>query len=217
MPIGKPIYREKSFFDASCNIDNFYGFLDVVVSFGTSTNNLPVLTYKFSEDYYSKNPTEEDMGILYPKGLFRGTYFSEELKYALSKGYKIIAIYSGYQYEKQEILFNDFIDFLYEKRKSTTDKTLNAFYKKLMNTLYGRLAINFDENKNLSQDTDYDNDNNTDEISPHKTVDFYKEDFSNIAIASAISAYARMYVYDILDSQKVKVFYWDTDGIFINT
>lgn len=49
-------------------------------------------------------------------------------------------MYSGYEYNKRKILFDGYVDKIYEKRFKTADKILNAFYKKMLKTLYGRFG-----------------------------------------------------------------------------
>lgn len=51
---------------------------------------------------------------IYPVGIWRGTYFSEELKEAIQIGYKIKPI-RGYEYSKFN-LFDGYINHFYEKK-----------------------------------------------------------------------------------------------------
>ena len=52
--------------------------------FEKSNINIPVLPYRLGEKGHN------EMGIIYPKDIFRGTYFSEELKLAIKQRYKNI-------------------------------------------------------------------------------------------------------------------------------
>jgi hypothetical protein len=216
MPFGQPIFCESSYFDANFDLENFYGFLDVRIGLDKNNNNLPVLPYKINSFYNEDNIVKPE-GIIYPKGIFRNVYFSEELKLAVSKGYQIIEIFSGYKYEQSDILFDNFVDVLYSKRLENTSKAQKNFYKKMLNSFYGRWAISILE----PVYHDKDNMNILDgsfSISPQST-DFIDAKghycSNNIAIAAAISAYARTFMYNIIDKNKLDLFYWDTDGIFV--
>ena len=76
------------------NINKFFGFLEVDIECPDSVLR-PVLTYRF------KGKT------IFPRGLFTGVYFSEELKAVSKHGYKINLI-RGYEFSKIN-LFKDYI------------------------------------------------------------------------------------------------------------
>jgi hypothetical protein len=229
MPIGNPIYCENTYFGADFVLESFYGFLDVLISIDNKNTCLPVLPFKLNFD--SKNTIDDTSeGIIYPKGFFRNIYFSEELKLAVSKGYKIIKIFSGYKYEQSGILFDQFVDVLYSKRFENTPQKTDAiqaeniiqakknFYKKMLNSFYGRWAIAISERQYYAKDFD-------NIIDPYLCIDPETTDFisvrirnkkNNISIACAIAGYARIFMYQIIDKNKLDLFYWDTDGIFIS-
>ncbi|GJW28586.1 DNA polymerase-like protein [Tanacetum coccineum] len=73
-----------------------------------------------------------------------GVYYSEELKYAVGLGYKVVLI-SGYLFERKESPFKDFVRPLFlsrlKARKEGND-ALSYVYKILMNSLYDRFRIN---------------------------------------------------------------------------
>jgi hypothetical protein len=54
-----------------------------------------------------------------PVGKWKGWYFSEELKFAQSQGYKIRVI-RGYAFTKEYNVFDKYVNYLYEI-KSTTE------------------------------------------------------------------------------------------------
>jgi len=82
MPIGNPTKVDINIWSHL-----FFGFVDCTV----------------------RSPPEEYIGLLSirisgrlisPKGTFRGFFFSEELKFALNNGYKIIKIHNLIQFKK---------------------------------------------------------------------------------------------------------------------
>jgi hypothetical protein len=57
-------------------------------------------------------------GLICPNGEFTGIWSSEELKYANENGYEIVEI-KGYNFNKIEGMFNDFITNLYDKKRDS--------------------------------------------------------------------------------------------------
>ncbi|RUS23436.1 hypothetical protein BC937DRAFT_88903, partial [Endogone sp. FLAS-F59071] len=84
------------------NLDTFFGFLDVVVS-GVSVP-IPVLQHQSSIKSH----------LSYPKGVFRGIYFAEELKQMRDYGYDI-RIMGGYAFSSAK-LFDAYVDHFYAKK-----------------------------------------------------------------------------------------------------
>ncbi|GJW60703.1 ribonuclease H-like domain-containing protein [Tanacetum coccineum] len=103
----------------------------------TEVDKGPKIIKKPFLPYRSKTGT-----LIFPTGKFIGVYYSEELKYAVGLGYKVVPI-SGYLFERKESPFKDFVSslFLSEARKEGND-VLSYVYKILMNSLYGRFEIN---------------------------------------------------------------------------
>nr|GEU76896.1 DNA polymerase-like [Tanacetum cinerariifolium] len=72
-----------------------------------------------------------------------GVYYSEELKYAIGLGYKVVPI-SGYIFKRKESPFKDFVSSLFSSRLEARKKgndALSYVYKILMNSLYSRFEI----------------------------------------------------------------------------
>jgi hypothetical protein len=204
LPIGKPVYHDSKYFEKrNINLETFYGFLDVEVNSGTSSIGL--LPIKAANNY-------PELGIIYPLGTFRGIYFAKELMLAVSNGYTITKIHSGYSFN-HAILFEQFIEKTYSLRlNASKDSLLTGFYKKLMNTLYGRFACVYDiletqydslEDYHLNHETD-------DNITSIKKI------YNNIALASAITSFGRIYVYSLIKNYLNHLIYWDTDGVFFD-
>lgn len=78
---GIPKYVEKA------NLDNFSGIIHLHIK-SPSTIILLILPLRSDENHY-------ELSLRYPIGYWKGVYFSEEPKLALSYGYEIIEIYDG--------------------------------------------------------------------------------------------------------------------------
>jgi hypothetical protein len=213
-PIGKPQYTKEDAFSKDAagayDITDLHGFLDVLVGINKENDVLPVLPYRL-ENLTPSNSAA--LGIIYPLGVFRGVYFSEELKYAVENGYKILKIFSGYLYKEISFVFTDFVTLLYEKRIKSNSLLLTSFYKKLLNSMYGRFALSFEDLSGTALN----------EIDPSLILSkdpmfislTFKRRYNNIAIASAIASYSRIYMHQTIITNELNVLYLDTDGIFV--
>ena len=201
------------------NIDDLFGFFRAEI---ITPKNLiyPLLPYK------------NDGLTIHPTGKFTGTYFSEELKAVQAKGYKINLI-DGYEFSKIN-LFNKFIDYFYNIKKNS--KGAERFIAKLhLNTLYGY----FGRSLNLLETIIIKNNKINEIVSKFKVKTIYNidseysavlinKDFndddisfikSNVAIASAVTSYARIEMIKLKTyclNNRIKIFYTDTDSIFID-
>src|ERR1700679_4010688 len=156
--------------------------------------------------------------------------FSEEMKNALKFGYQI-EILNGYTFNS-EIIFKDYVDFLYNLRNQY-DKSnpLNFIAKILLNSLYGRFGMddNFDNITIIHKDyiSDFENkffDSITKitDIDEFKLIEFKNSDSNNlnhdtsIGIAAAITAYSRIHMSLFKNNQNIVLYYTDTDSIYID-
>lgn len=212
---------------SNTDLDNFFGFALAEI-YCPDSIQIPVLPFKFN------NRT------IYPKGHWKATYFSEELKAVKAIGYKVKLIY-GYEFTKAD-LFTNYVNNFYELKKNSAGST--RFIAKMhLNQLYGIFGRKKDlietvviNNKDLNNYLltkiirtiiDIGNDksillikNNiptkiikelnlktSNEIS-NKNVDVK----SNVAIASAITSYARIHMIQFKLNNSI--YYSDTDSIF---
>jgi len=180
-----------------------------------------------------------------PLGKWEGWYFSEELFNAIKFGYKI-EIVRGYLFKKGEI-FKDYVSDLYNIRLNypKTDP-MNLTAKLLLNSLYGRFGMNdqFNEIEILNQE-DFDDltqskyadiseiiEIPTKLMSGNKYIVSYfdprdavktKIDGNwetpniNIAIASAVTAYARIHMSQFKNNPLLpNLYYTDTDSAYFD-
>lgn len=213
------------------DLNNFFGFATVNV-FAPDTIFNPFLPYK---DIETGN-------LHYPYGFFKGTYFSEELKAAKAKGYEF-EILIGYEFSKKN-LFDDYVTHFYEK-KANSSGGIRFLYKLMLNSLYGYLGRESEQlktdiiQKNKLSDIvleyyiydliDLDDKNvliTRDEYPSRKlqkinniTPDYntnYPKLMNNVAIASAITSYARMMMVPIKTNKENPPLYTDTDSVFLS-
>lgn len=183
--------------------------------------------------------TKDGIRTVAPLGKMEGVIFSAEMDNALLYGYKFEILW-GYTYEKAKI-FSKFIEDFYNMRK-TFPKTdpMNLIAKLLMNSQYGRYGmvdsfptINiFDlesyksfEKKHISEIENIIEIGDENILVEHKSEEQelttlldsnYETHNVNVAIACAITAYARIHMSQFKNNPKYKLYYTDTDSIFID-
>nr|YP_010697788.1 hypothetical protein P1R16_mgp08 [Porodaedalea niemelaei]WCF76684.1 hypothetical protein [Porodaedalea niemelaei] len=196
-------------------IDMYLGVYKVKV---TSPKDIkhPLLPYKINES------------TVYGTGTWEGRYYSEELKNAAKFGsqYEILA---GYLFEGQDI-FSNYVKTLSKMKEDSTKGTpMYLICKLLLNALYGRYGMDFEnkshqilDQKQLSELID-----NVGEWNIDETIDIddktlvstkeykpYKSPQVNMAIALAVTANARIYMSRVKNNPDIKLFYTDTDSAF---
>jgi hypothetical protein len=142
MPVGNPNYFEG---DIWKHDPNAYGFFEVDVV-APDRLNFPFLQCKV------KTP-HGGLRTVAPLGNWSGVFFSDEIKKALTLGYKF-KINRAYLFDK-DYVFTDYVDFLYNLKansnKNSPDYTIS---KLLMNSLYGRLGMNPEMEKHIVTSTE---------------------------------------------------------------
>nr|YP_009710628.1 DNA polymerase type B [Amanita brunnescens]QFZ98577.1 DNA polymerase type B [Amanita brunnescens] len=180
--------------------------------------------------------TIDGIRTISPLGNFEYMLFSEEMDNAIKYGYKFEILW-GYTFTKG-YPFKEFINNLYELRlKYPKTDPMNYISKLLMNSLYGRYGMDYNFNnisiqsknkadkyinKFIDQIVDIidlgDNkiiitNNNINNINTQ--LDNASENHNiNIAIASAITSYARIHMTQFKNNKNYNLFYSDTDSIF---
>lgn len=177
-------------------------------------------------------------------GTWIGWIFSEEMDNAMKYGYTF-EIIKGYEFKKADI-FSKYINKMYNLRlQYPKGDAMNLTAKLLMNSLYGKFGMKTEMTKVEIIDNDPEiinkyldkiNTNITDIIhlenkivlmyitnkfTPSDIDNVFHDDVShaldvNIAIASAITAYARIKMSSFKNNPSYKLFNSDTDNIVIN-
>jgi hypothetical protein len=156
--------------------------------------------------------------FIFPTGIFEGHWCAPELRKALSLGYKILKVYRVAYFNSAGYLFKKFIADFYQKRLDTKDPVEKILFKDFMNHLYGRLAINqeretftFNPKGPAKIHSDYDFEEYSVRLySQEKTLRTY----SNPALSSFVTSYARLKLYDYFEQVNFDVYYCDTDSVY---
>ena len=232
MPVGKPV----PFLGNIRSIDpNAFGFFYCKI---TSPEYLehPILQRSIK--------TVNGLRTIAGLGTWEGWIFSKEMDNAMKYGYTF-EIFRGYEF-KQADIFSKYINKLYNLRLLySKGESMNLIAKLLMNSLYGKFGMKTEITKVEILDNNPDivnkyldkiNTDVTDIIHlENKTVLIYNinkftpSDINNvfhddvfhsldvnIAIASAITAYARIHMSYFKNNPNFKLYNSDTDNIVIN-
>jgi len=231
MPVGTPTKVDSNLWG-----QNFFGFIDTTVQ-APANEYLGLLSIKFQGR------------LICPGGTFRGLFFSEELKFALAHGYKIIKIHNLIQFQKGGVFQNLILKLNDMKIQAQVQgqPTIRNLAKLLMNSMYGRFGMHTNlEQTAILNSLDYlkytevfaiiseliFGDYNlihyklkTDiggVLKSNKLIKEYNTNIkqrTNVAIASAVTAYSRM----IINKYKLKaldlgatLYYSDTDSMVID-
>lgn len=128
MPVGEPVYFEG---DISKYEKDSFGFFEVEVTAPLDLE-IPILQVRIK--------TNEGIRTIAPVGNWIGTFFSEEIKEAITLGYKIKNL-RGYLFKKENI-FKEFILDLYKYKENSDPGSADyTIFKLLMNSLYGRFGM----------------------------------------------------------------------------
>jgi hypothetical protein len=158
-----------------------------------------------------------DGKLYFPVGKFTTFLASPEIELGLELGYikKFIKVE---QYHAKEI-FTEFVEEYYKLRQEHPE--LKEYYKLILNSLYGKFGQREHETKIIETD-DF---NFIGKISVEegeyyvfngygfKTTVTEKRKY-NVAIASAVTSYARVKLYRLMQSINFDIVYCDTDSIF---
>ena len=186
----------------------------------------------------TKIKTASGLRTVAPLGSWTDVIFSEEMYNAEKLGYKF-EIQEGYLFKKGNI-FKGYINNLY-KIKENTPKTdpMYLISKLLMNSLYGRFGMDYKmeshsfvnkeelteiiQNKFIELSNPIQIEEDLFLISfldlkkyENVEIDNFHEYNISVSIASAISAYARIHMSQFKNNKKYKIFYSDTDSIYVN-
>jgi hypothetical protein len=171
--------------------------------------------------------------LIFPIGNFLTWLNTGEILEAIERGDLVdIRLIHFYQ---QAHIFDDYIAFFYElKRQATHNKDgVKRFMAKLFqNSLYGKFGqktyevIPIDERAGIDYGIDYVVLGDTGKLEYRYIINGIeyakgepREGFDSfVAIASNVTAYARLHLYHLIErAGKENVYYCDTDSVFVNT
>jgi hypothetical protein len=161
--------------------------------------------------------------LFFPIGRFSTYLTTNEVKLALQNNY-IENVEEVYLYAKKPI-FRNFVEYFYEMKKKSKKGSIDYLFSKLiMNSLYGKFAQQKDIPKFIgyaSNFVDYDNwyyEGYRYEQIGYNIYKIVKKQFgvySFPAIASHITANARLKLYEYMQISKNNLLYVDTDSLFV--
>jgi len=132
MPVGAPTLKNLTIAEFIEN--NFFGYVRATVkapSVGAAA-------------YIGLLPIRLHGRLVCPGGIFSGLFFSEELRFALLNGYKLLSISEAYQFQRGENTFRDLIIQLNQMKVDAQEARKDALRniaKLLMNSMYGRFGM----------------------------------------------------------------------------
>lgn len=175
-------------------------------------------------------------------GEFNGVYYSKEILHAISLGYKIEVV-NGFYFTKAEKLFTNYVDSMYNLRLSfEKGSPMNYIAKLLMNSLFGRFALddrynkikildNKEFSKLIMNKVEYPNIKDYELYEDEKKVlvetvyqsetnsfsSNFENHMSSIGISAAITAEGRIFMSKMFkNNPDLELFYTDTDSIFVS-
>ena len=221
MPIGFPTYFEG---DIRKNDPNAFGFFYCKITAPDDIKHPIIQTHVKINNM---------VRTIAPIGTWTDMLFSLEMDNAIKLGYEFEILW-GYTFEKEEI-FKDYVDFLYSLRLNyPKSDPMNYIAKILLNSLYGRFGMddNFSNINVIHKDylADFENKffdqiEEKIDLGDHMLLFFNKLESNeeiisthnvSIAIASAITAYARIHMSQFKNNPDFKLYYSDTDSIYID-
>jgi hypothetical protein len=232
MPVGKPVYFEGDILKLN---PEAFGFFYCKI---TSPQYLehPILQRRIK--------TSSGIRTIAGLGNWEGYIFSEEMNNAIKYGYKFKVI-SGYEF-KQGNLFSEYVNKMYNLRiQYDKSHPMNYIAKLLLNSLYGKFGMNTSRTVVEIHDCSSEESkmdflklldifgesisdyiqigdkfiiirDSLSHINYDEEGDLYHGLNVNIAIASAVTSYARVYMSSFKNNPNFNLYYSDTDSIVID-
>ena len=168
----------------------------------------------------------------WPVGSFNAALTTPELRYALDQGMITKVHYAAIYHEA--VIFSEYVDFFYSERlkaRKSGDKATEGMVKLMMSSLYGKFGQNGQKWEIVGRTDD-------NLISHYQVWDSSQQEMTQYrqfagliekleekpesrdsfpAIASHITAYARMYLWELMKAAGLEnVYYVDTDSLMVN-
>jgi hypothetical protein len=177
-------------------------------------------------------PIKHDNRTTWPIGTFQAALTTPELIYALERGMITKVDYAAVYH--QDVIFSDYVDFFYGQRleaRKRKDKATEGITKLFLNSLYGKFGqtgqrwnmVGPAEDMSVAHFQVYDADSQV--LTKYRQFSGVVEEFEKLpessesfpAIASHITAYARMYLYYLMRIAGLEnIYYLDTDSLMVN-
>lgn len=213
---------------ASVMHDNFFplGRVIKVKEFDKKRLGFYKLSWNVQDLHIPLLPSRINDKLYFCLGKGNGYYNSIEIEKAKELGYKI-DVDHGYVFSDKDIIFRNFVNKFYEKKKNSTTKYERYLNKFILNSLYGKMA-----QRNDFYELSFLNPTKDDIKNGHwfafqdigkKTI-WLKDKKSKLPyttsyLSSFISSYARLRLYSIFEEVQEKsgeIYYCDTDSVVTN-
>jgi hypothetical protein len=216
-----PVGPGKFINGSDIDLKDFIGFIECNVS---TNKELNFLTYR-----------HKTKGLISPVGYWKDVYTHFEIKKAIELGYNI-EILRGFKYERTSPIFKGFVNEIYKMRIESKTPALNQLTKLILNSLYGRFGMKtfvvstkFVKKDQINEIKEVYQIRNIEEIakgyhilSVFRRANTDSEIYSisadtetAVQLASFITAYARLYMYDFKNIIGNPCYYTDTDSVFL--
>lgn len=160
--------------------------------------------------------------LIFPTGLITGIFFSEEIKLAISSGYKLIKYHYGEAFSREFDFFKEYVEFFYELRQKNKGGSLDYISKLFLNSLYGKFGQK--EEFSSLQTIDFDSGQAGEIFGDEETFNKFglivaktkkRVPHMLVHIASSITSHARIHLYrDGLSRYPDSIRYCDTDSLY---
>ena len=177
-------------------------------------------------------PIRHEGRTTWPVGTFKASLTSPELSYALERGMITSIDYAAVYH--QDVIFSEYVDFFYNQRlkaKEDGDTATQGICKLFLNSLYGKFGqtgqrwgmVGPAESNAVSHYEIWDTDKA--ELTKYRQFAGVTEELEKLsessesfpAIASHITAHARMYLYYLMRIAGLEnLYYCDTDSLMVN-
>lgn len=86
-------------------------------------------------------PVRHEDKLIFPNGRFRGVFFSEELRLAVARGYRILKVHRVAEFYVSKTFFSEYVDRFYAmKREAPKGSSTELLAKLALNSLYGKFG-----------------------------------------------------------------------------
>lgn len=174
---------------------------------------------KIKDCYFPVIPLKKEK-LFFPTGEFETTASCVEIQKAIAENQvESIKYIKTYNFSDCDYIFKKFINYFYGKRKIAKDNKNefdSGYYKRIMNHVYGRFALN-KPLKKLTKITAKNEDHieAINDFIGYETLEM-SDKMKNYAIPIFVTAYARVKLYDMIKTvmKKFDPIYCDTDSCY---
>lgn len=160
--------------------------------------------------------------LWYPTGVITGVWTYNEIRYAESRGAKVLKVHRAFGCNSLVRPFDQFITTLYEKRKASKSESERLFLKVVMNSLYGKIASKNQVTRTVSR---YNLEKNgSKRLGDVKWINYHRglldfttpqQPYVNVYWGAMITANARLLLTDYLTKvPEQDLIYCDTDSVY---